>query len=445
MTFCAVLGEYAGSAMTSIRITKRSVEAAAVPVGKDAFYYDDKLAGFGLRVTPRGVRSYIVQYRLPRQPTRRITLGRHGSPWTAEQARQEAIEVLTSARRGIDPLEARKHNAAVAKALRFDDYVQRFVELYLRAAWPATWKLAKRRLELHVIPILKARPLTEVRRADIIAVLDPIRSMVGEARNTHAVLRLLFNWALDRDDIAVSPMHGLKAPPAPKARKRVLKPDEILALWRVSFDLDDPFGQFIRVLICTLQRRNEVASLPWIELDREGAFWHLVGERAKNGVEHIVPLNGPAMAQFLSLGWQTTGFVFTTTGETPVSGFSKQKKRLDALMIPELQEIAEARAKERGTVAEPVKMQPWVIHDIRRTGATQMQALGIPIEVTEKCLNHISGETRGIRGVYNRYEYHQEKVAAFQAWGEFLERLIAGGEALLTPSLIRPGSLAIAA
>jgi len=417
--------------MASIRITKKSVEEAPVPAGKDAFYYDDKLAGFGLRVTPKGVRSYIVQYRLPRQPTRRITLGRHGSPWTAERARQEAMEILTDARRGIDPLEVRKQKAVIATTMRFDDYVEKFVEAHLKTAWPDSWELAKRRLDLYAAPILRSRSLPEIRKRDIVAVLDSIRSMPGQARSTHAVLRLLFNWALDRDDISASPMHGLKAPPAPKARKRVLKPDEILAIWRASYELADPFGPFVRTLVCTLQRRNEVASLPWTELDRDSALWQLAEERAKNDVSHIVPLNRLAMEQFQSLGWKEKGHVFTTTGTTPISGFSKQKKRLDALMTSVLQEIAEARAKERGTSAEPVKIQPWVIHDIRRTGATQMQALGIPIEVTEKCLNHISGETSGIRGVYNRYEYHEEKVAAFAAWGDFLERLIADGERLI--------------
>ncbi|MDQ8757366.1 integrase family protein [Sphingosinicella sp. LHD-64] len=421
--------------MTSTRITKTAVESAERDPERDTFYWDDKLAGFGIRVTPKGIRSYVVQYRLAGHPARRVTIGRHGNPWTAELARREATNILVGIRQGIDPIDAKREEARVAKTMRFDDYVTFFVENHLKLAWPSSWELAKRRLELYAVPHLKARPLPKVRKADIATILDPVRAQRGTARNLHAVLRLLFNWAVDRDDLAISPMHGLKAPPAPKARKRVLSPDEILALWWATFEVPVPYSHFVRLLICTLQRRNEVAGLPWEELNRGAAQWHLEGERAKNGVEHIIPLNALARIEFDQLGWRQVGLVFSTTGETPISGFSKWKTKIDEHMRQTLQHLADLRAIAAGERPHPVVLRHWVIHDIRRSGTTQMQALGIPIEVTEKCLNHISGETSGIRGVYNLYQYLPEKKAAFDAWGNFLERLIADGERLLVERL----------
>ena len=107
--------------------------------------------------------------------------------------------------------------------------------------------------------------------------------------------------------------------------------------------------------------------------------------------------------------WPHKGLVFSTTGSTPISGFSKVKARLDALMLPILQKVADDRADALGEPHETVTLNPWRLHDIRRTGTTQMQALGVPIEVTEEVINHRSGETAGIRGVYNLHAYFDEK------------------------------------
>jgi hypothetical protein len=102
---------------------------------------------------------------------------------------------------------------------------------------------------------------------------------------------------------------------------------------------------------------------------------------------------------------------------------------LDKEMLPILQRLADARSAVLGEQPEIVFLKPWRFHDIRRTGTTQMQALGVPIEVTEKVINHKSGETAGIRGVYNLHAYTDEKRKALDAWGAYLGRLIAGADA----------------
>lgn len=432
--------------MAVLKITKRNVDAAPVPANGDAYFWDTELRGFGLRVTPKGVRSYVVQYRLPGRPARRITIGIHGSPWTVEKARMRAQDILISVKQGDDPAVVAKERQRAAVDLEFSKYVETFADLYLKREWGDSWAEAKRQLEIHAVPALKGRPLPEIKKHEVAGLIDKLGARPALARNTHAVLRKLFAWAVQRGDLNVSPICA--APPSVKARKRVLTPDEIVALWQASFQLDRPFGQFIRLLMLTLQRRSEVAELPWSELSEMHALWRQAGERVKNDEDHLVPLQPAAVALLHDLAgspsqerkhWKRKGFVFTTTGTTPISGFSKLKLRLDRLMLPILQKMADDRAEALGEQSEIVFLTPWRLHDIRRTGTTQMQALGIPIEVTEKVINHKSGETAGIRGVYNLHAYTDEKRKALEAWSAYLERLIKSVE---KPNVVSIGAAA---
>jgi site-specific recombinase XerD len=414
-------------AMATGKITKRAVDAVQ-PGPSDAFLWDDELRGFGLKVTPSGKRSYVYQYRIGGRgaKTKRWTIGSHGSPWTATTARAEAERLALLVGQGVDPVEAERVRRKQAETLGFKDYVDTFTDAYLKTEWGDSWPLAKRRLEMYAVPLLKDRPLPEIRAGEIVAIFDKVRDKPALARNLHAVLRKLFNWAEKRDDINVSPMHKIDPPAGAKARKRVLNDDELLALWRATYSLNDPFGPFVRTLVCTLQRRSEVAGLAWPELAHNEQLWRLPGERAKNDADHLVPLNALATAELDLLGWKRRGLLFTTTGKTPISGFSRMKGILDAKMLVELQRIYDERADLAGEPAEKAVIPAWRLHDIRRTGTTRMQGLGVQIEVTEKVINHLSGETAGIRGVYNLWEYLDEKRRALDAWGGWLDNLVSG-------------------
>lgn len=421
--------------MARLKITLTNVKGAPVPERGDAYYWDPQLRGFGLRVTPRGVRSYVLQYRLPGRPARRMTIGIHGSPWTPEKARVRAEQILMDVKRGDDPVHAARKRAREAVDLEFARYVETFTDGYLKHEWKDAWADAKRQLELHVIPHLKGRALPEIEKHEVAKVIQRLKDRPALARNTHATLRKLFAWAVDQGDLAFSPIPS--APSAVKARRRVLTPDEVVAIWQASFKLARPMGQFVRLMFATLQRRSEVAELPWTELSGLTRMWRQVGERVKNEEDHLVPLNAlgldvindMAAAAGATKAWPRKGLVFTTTGETAISGFSKVKAKLDREMLPILQKLADARADALGEAREIVFLTPWRFHDIRRTGTTQMQALGVPIEVTEKVINHKSGETAGIRGVYNLHAYTDEKRKALDAWGSYLDRLIAGADA----------------
>lgn len=205
----------------------------------------------------------------------------------------------------------------------------------------------------------------------------------------------------------------MKSPAAVASRERVLSDAELGSITILADNLGAPFGGFIRLLIVTGQRRDEVAVMSWNEVDFERAEWTIPALRSKNGRQHTVPLNKLALIELNELAggneWPRAGFVFTTTGKSPISGYSRAKKRLD--------EIIQRRAIH--------SMAPWRMHDLRRTFATTMQRLNVRFEVTEALLNHVSGSKSGVAGVYQRHEWTEEKRVAMEAWGEHLHRLIS--------------------
>jgi hypothetical protein len=200
--------DYVEPPMASLKITKRNVDAASKPDKGDAYYWDTELRGFGLRVTKNGVRSYVVQYRLPGRPARRITIGVHGSPWTPERAREKATDILISVKQGDDPAVVAKNRQRAAVDLEFSKYVETFTDGYLKHEWGDTWAHAKRQLEQHVVPHLKGRPLPEIKKHEVSDVIDSLLDRPALARNTHAVLRKLFTWAVNRGDLLASPQAG---------------------------------------------------------------------------------------------------------------------------------------------------------------------------------------------------------------------------------------------
>lgn len=422
--------------MANIRLTKRVVDAAEPIGGSDTFLWDTELRGFGLRVTAKGIKSYVLQYRLRGRPARRVTLGGHGSPWTVETARKEAERRLIKIKQGIDPADEARAEAEAeqrakeelerksreAEIFAFSTYADEFLKLYLKPNWKDSWRSAEGVLNAVKPHFEKALP--DIRRSDIVELLDSYSDRPGMKKLVHSVLRKLFNWAVDRGDLDRSPIDRMKAPKTPAARRRVLTPEELIALWHACAELGDLWRPFIRLLICTLQRREEVASLSWSEIDLRTSMWELPLERAKNEHPHRVPLNALAITELKSLGPKARGLVFTTTGETSISGFSKMKRRLDELMLKHLRK----RAEERGEAPEEVELIPWRLHDLRRTGTTNLQALGVPVEVTEAILNHISGTTSGIAGVYNLYRYEEEKRKALASWSRHLQKLVRRNE-----------------
>lgn len=415
-------------ASRAAKIGKRVVDEACAADGGDLFIRDQDLKGFGLRVTANGGKSYFLEFRMGGRGTAkgRVVIGKHGSPWTPESARKKAEELLRGVKEGINPAVAKRQRNVVAVDLAFQRYAPLFIKGYAKKEQKKSWEQAERTLALNITPLLKDRPLPDISRREIKGILEDVASTrPATARYAHATLRKLFRWAVDRGDIAVSPMADMKAPATVATRDRVLGDQELAACWEAAEAAGAPFGRIVQMLIATGQRRDEVVSMDWSEIRFDEDSWVIPAERSKNGIAHIVPLNAQALAVLEELGAKTRrrGLVFTTTGTTAVSGISKFKRRLDEAMLAKLTE----KAAGAGLAAEEVRLPAWRLHDIRRTVATGLQKLGIRFEVTEAVLNHVSGAKSGISGVYQRYGWDTEKTAALKAWGRRLEELITDG------------------
>lgn len=405
--------------MATGTINKTSVDGTH-PGETDKMLWDDKIKGFGLKVTPSGAKTYLFQYRIGGRgaKTRRFTIGKHGA-LTAEKARREADRLHILVRQGIDPQAEKQDRQRKAIDLAFSDYADRFVDDCLKLRWKRSHKDGESLLRLYAKPVLGNKALPDITRADIRAVLAPARRKVATCRNLFAVLRRLFRWAVSEGDLDVSPMVGVEPPALPQKRDRYLTDEELALIWRGTQEMEFPFAPLFRLLIVTGQRVEEVAALDWSELNKAACMWSLPADRAKNGEASQIPLTDLAIAELDALAkakkgkWPKSGFVFTTTGDTAVSGFSRAKRRLD-------KEAATLGAAED----DPVTIAPWRLHDLRRTLATGMQRMGVRFEVTEAILNHVSGAKSGVAGVYQRHDWAPEKRAALTAWATHIERLL---------------------
>jgi len=403
--------------MPTKRVNKTNVDALVLAQG-ETFLWDDDLHGFGVKATAAGAKSYLIQYRIGGRgaKARRLTIGKHGSPRTPTTARTEAERLLLQVRQGFDVAELKREKARQAQDLGFKSYVDRFVELCLKERWERSWKEAERELRRHVVPVLRDKPLPELTRTDLKAVLDRLRGKAATRRKVYAILRRMFRWAVSEGDLDRNPLEGMEAPPIPRSRDRVLADWELRLAFEAAGRLGRPFGPLIRLLILTGQRMKELADADWSELDRAETLLKIPAIRAKNRRATDVALSEAIVEELDAIAggpdWPVRGFVFTTTGRTPVSGLSKAKRHLDE----GIQNLALERDEQRD-------ISGWCYHDLRRTFATGMQRLGVRFEVTEALLNHISGSRGGVAGIYQRHDWKDEKREALRAWDAHVSAL----------------------
>ncbi|MET3839027.1 site-specific integrase [Bradyrhizobium sp. OAE829] len=407
---------------------------------------DGLLVGLYLVVQPSGAKSFAVRYRYAGQP-RKLTLGAFPAI-TLEAARDIGGKALRAAAEGRDPAtekQARKGAEKLAKAEEergkrdlFENVAREFIERHaMKNTRESSWRETARILglkpdpenpeKLLVVERQDGKPLTvinhwagrkvqEITKRDVITFLDTVRDRAPVMANRNlAAVRKLFNWCLARDVIQVSPCTLIEPPAPERSRDRILSDDELRLVWNASGTDVSPFGPLVKMLILTGQRLAEVGGMRWDEIDFESKLWTLPAERVKNGERHEVPLSDTAVEILKALPRinTTKGFVFTTTRDAAVSGFSRAKDRLDAGVEASLQ--AGAKPPEH-----------WTFHDLRRTMASGMARLGIQLPVIEKVLNHSSGSFRGVVGVYQRHSYATEKRNALHRWSAFVADIVAG-------------------
>lgn len=390
-----------------------------LPGTGNLFLWDQALAGFGVRVTQSGTKSYIYQYRLGGRgsASRRYTIGRHRAPWTAQTAREKALRLAKQVAKERDPFLKRRERRRKEVELRFDRYVDFFTREYLKCRWK-DWSRIRSMLIYYAVPVIGTKRLSDIKRADLTTIYRRLDNLPSVARVMHATLRKMFNFAMSRDDLRHSPIKGVEAPPLIRARTRYLTDDELCSAWKTSFQLSGNFGPAMRLLMLTGQRRGEVAGLDWSELDRAERRWILPAERTKNSHLHVIPLSKQAIAVLDEAAgrnrWPSTGLVFPSTRCTQLSGFSKIKRQWDDKIIEDIRSTGACKV---------AAMRPWRLHDLRRSVATGMQALKIRTEIIEAILNHLSGTRGGIVAVYQCYDYQDEKRQAMKVWGRHIKKL----------------------
>jgi integrase len=407
--------------------TPVSVEAMKADPDRRIERPDPALAGLYLIIQTTGAKSWALRYRFDGKPWK-MTLGRWPKMGVAD-ARAAATDALALLDHGKNPAEERKaaeaaaEAAALAEAQAERDKVAAVIDLFLKrhASHNRRGDDVAAMFRREVIEKWGARDIQTIGKRDVIEVLDAIvdRGSPVTANRLRAHLNTLFNWAKGRDIIQINPLDGIKPPAPEKARDRVLTNDEIRLFWQASMCMEYPFGPLYRVLLLTGQRLREVAEMTWQEV--EGDIWTLPASRSKNGDEHVVPLSPEVVAILQSLP-KIGRFVFSTTGKSPVSGFTRAKERVDRLM-------GETANRDLPAGSDPVVIPPFTIHDLRRTAATGMAGLRFPPHVVEAVLNHRSGTRRGVAGVYNRFDYAEEKRHALESWARLVLQLAEGREA----------------
>jgi integrase len=403
------------------KLTDLFVERTKPPARDRVEYFDTTFPALAFRVTSSGHKSWSLFYRNGGR-LRRYTIGNYPAfdPAAARKAASCALHRLAE---GIDPGEEKRARRNAPKPLADDfatvarEYLERQVR---RNTAESTYKETRRILEQDVIPEWGKRPIGSILRRDVSALIDKKAASGAEvqANRILARLRTLFSWAVEKDRIQANPCDGLRPPTKEKSRDRVLSEEEIRIFWRAAPELGWPFGPLFKLLLLTAQRRDEVATMEWSEINLDTGVWSIPREKAKNDQGHDVQLSAAALAIIGALPRVAGPYVFSTNGKTPVSGFSRAKERLDTSMLDVLKEASAEAA-----------LDPWILHDLRRTATTGMAALRVLPHVVDRILNHTSGTIRGVARVYNRFEYGEERKAALEAWGRRVDTIVTGAPA----------------
>jgi integrase len=380
-----------------VKLTPAFVAKPPVPAPpKDrTIHWDGTLPGFGLMVTANGHASFVCQYRSGRR-SHRMSLK---PGLTLQDARREAKKLLGDVARGGNPLSERRKNA-VAGA----DTLRSIAEEYIRREGKGLRRMAEREaiLNRHVFGKLGSRPIGEIKRSDIVRLLDKIDDERGPSAADHtlAVIRRLMNWHAARSDDFRSPIvRGMaRTKPRERARKRILSDDELRAVWSAAEASKTLFGPFLQFLLLTAARRTDASRM--VRSEVIGDVWTIPQERYKTGLELVIPLTPLALGAIDRLPRIAgAAFVFSSDGERPFSGYSKAKAKFDGAC----------------------RVTGWTLHDLRRTARSLMSRAGVSADIAERCLGHVIS---GVSGTYDRHAYFDEKKCAFKALEALVERIV---------------------
>jgi integrase len=397
-----------------MRLTNRQIDALKP---KSSRYEVWDGSGFGVRVTPRGTKSFIWVYHHEGRP-RRMTLGSYPK-MTLADGRLRLAEARKILERGEDP---GAKNVAARRAEKQAESVAKLAERYLEL-WARPRKRSaaedERILRSDILPAWGRRKARTITRRDVVALLDSIveRGSPIAANRTLALIRRMFNWAVERDMIETSPCVGVRAPSAERQRDRVLTGDEIRTFWRAMngredaredstgneprrIRMSDGIRHALKFQLVTAQRKGEIVGAEWDEFDLSDRVWTIPADKAKNGFAHRIPLSPLAM--------ELLEKIKAAAGD---SRWLFPSRRGDKSITP----LAVNHALRNNRAA--LGIEDITPHDLRRTAASGMTSIGFSRLVVSKILNHAES---GVTAVYDRHSYDTEKRQALDAWAEKL-------------------------
>jgi integrase len=364
-------------------LTSLFVESVKPPATGQVDFWDQRIRGFGLRISYAGTKTWMCMYRLGRRQ-RRFKIGTY-PPLTLADAREMARNALADVQKGYDPAEMKR--AAVA-AGSFGELVNQYMahcEQHNRARTVSEkWLMVRSRL----MPIWQHRPAASITRKEIVELVTSIGRVRGN--RLAALISSIFSYALDHEIVSATPAIRIPKPGVERARERRLTSPEIGILWD-SLDSESPtIAGIFRLALLTAQRRGEIAGMRWDELDLDNAWWTLPAKRTKANRMHRVPLVPTAVEIIRSVQSGPHDLVYVFRGKRVGTPVAHLDRALD-------------RVRERSGI-------DFWLHDLRRTAATIMAELGVPGSTISRVLNHaIPGVTARH---YDHYSYDAEKREA---------------------------------
>jgi integrase len=386
-----------------VTLTAKTVEKLK-PAATRREIPDDGARGLYCIVQPSGRKSFAIRYRFGRR-TRKLTLP---AGMTLAAARAAAAAALHEVDKGNDPATAKqaaRKGREAADKHTFRAVAENYFKREGKTLRSREWQL--RLLERLVYPELGDRPINTIKRRAIIELLDQIEDARGDrmAHMALAVIRPIMAWYATRDEDYSSPIvRGMsRVKVKERARKRILSDEELRAVWQTAEHRADPFAFYLRFLLLTSARRDEARRLTWDEI-KEGV-WTLPARRSKTKSDVVRPLSKAALRLIKGRPEvKDCPFVFTVTGNAPLSSLSRHKRNLD----------------------EACGVTGWTLHDCRRTARSLLSRAGVQSDVAERCLGHAVGSD--VEQTYDRYQYLDEKRHAFEALAAQIERIVNPAE-----------------
>ena len=379
--------------LTQQPLTELAIRKAK-PTGKRYDLFDASVRGLGLRVATSGTKSWFMMRRFNGRMIR-TTFGRYPE-LTLAIARLKAPSVLADMADGQTAGQRRTDLFSVVldEWLKKDQAKNKSVHQVRVAMYK------------HALPAFGSMPVASITKRDVNRLIDKIVDAGSPiaANRVLAFTKRFFSWCKERDILELSPAEAIRPPSKEKTRDRVLTLEEIKKFWVACNQISYPWGPIFQLLLLTGARLREISEASWDEISIEDRTLDLPSQRTKNSRSHQIQLSDQAMNIIQAIPKvEGQKLLFTTNGTTAVSGFSKVKKRLDIIS----------------------GVSDWRFHDLRRSFATHStERLGISPVIADKILNHATGQVRGVAAIYQHGEYLEDRRAALQKWGNFIQELV---------------------